>query len=183
MRRTRVLEAAALIVLGGALFLTWPTTLGGRVSYLMVSGHSMVPTMHDGDVAVLRSAASYHVGEIVAYRVPADEVGGGTTVIHRIVGGDARHGFLMRGDGNAYDDVWRPKAGDIVGVRRALLPSAADAFAALRSPLVVALFAAIFGAAIAFRELRALSPRADTRLARPRSRRVDHSHAETHATT
>jgi signal peptidase len=125
------------------MFVTWPQTLGGRIAYVMVSGHSMEPTMHLGDLAVIRSGSSYHRGEIVAYRVPKGQVGEGALVIHRIVGGDARRGFVTRGDNNDYVDPWRPHPGDIVGTRFALLPRAASLFERLRGPLPLAGFAAV----------------------------------------
>jgi signal peptidase len=141
-----------LVVVGIALALTWPRTLGGQVSYTMVAGHSMEPTMHYGDLAVLRSRHTYRVGDVIAYRVPSHDVGGGSTVIHRIVGGSGQTGFTTRGDNNSYDDVWHPKTGDVVGARWVLLPGVATAFTHLRGPLPLALFAAGLAAMAACRE-------------------------------
>lgn len=55
------------------------------------------------------------IGDAVAYRVPAGEVGAGTIVIHRIVGGDAVDGFVTKGDNNPYLDDWHPLSDDVLG--------------------------------------------------------------------
>ena len=123
--------------------LMWPQTLGGRLAYVMVSGHSMEPTMHYGDVAVVAHDSSYHRGEIVAYRVPDGDVGAGAAVIHRIVGGNAHDGYITRGDHNDYDDPWRPHVNDIVGRRIAVIPNAGTLFSRAQGPLPLAVFAAI----------------------------------------
>jgi signal peptidase I len=141
--RRRAVELAALLVLGAVLFVTWPQPLGGRVAYIMVSGHSMEPTLHLGDLAVIRADSSYHVGEIIAYRVPNGQVGAGVTVIHRIVGGNPQTGFITRGDNNHYDDPWHHHPTEIVGARWALIPGAANALSRLRGPLPLAAFAAL----------------------------------------
>ncbi|HEX9505109.1 MAG TPA: hypothetical protein VGA62_03790, partial [Acidimicrobiia bacterium] len=90
-----------------------------------------------------RAESGYHVGEVIAYRVPPGGVGAGATVIHRIVGGDARTGFVTRGDHNHYDDPWRPRNAQIVGARWARIPGVASIFARLRGPLPLAAFAAL----------------------------------------
>jgi signal peptidase len=139
----RVAEVVAYVGLAAALLALWPQSLGGNVAYVKVSGHSMEPTFHIGDVVMVRSEPGYHVGDVVAYRVPAGEVGAGTEVVHRIVGGDSRHGFVTRGDHNRYRDQWRPRPGDIVGRKVLLVPGVASVFSALHGPLPLAAFAAL----------------------------------------
>lgn len=141
VRTTR--RVVALAVLAVVLFVTWPQSLGGRVAYIKVSGHSMEPTMHFGDLVVIRAESTYHVGDVIAYRVPPGDVGAGVTVIHRIVGGNPHTGYLTRGDNNHYNDPWHPRLTDIVGARWALLPGTANAFSHLRGPLPLAAFAAL----------------------------------------
>ena len=56
------------------------------------------------------------VGDVVAYtgrRFDGTEVG---TFTHRIIGGDAVNGFIMKGDNNPSPDVQRPKVVDVRGV-------------------------------------------------------------------
>jgi signal peptidase I len=134
----------------GLVAVLWPAPLGGSVSYVMVNGKSMEPTMHLGDVAMLRTQDTYRAGDIIAYRVPKGEVGHGADVIHRIVGGDARHGFVTRGDNNDSNDPWHPHPGDIVGKRWLLLPKAGEVFGLMHSKLAVALFAGAMSAFAAF---------------------------------
>jgi hypothetical protein len=41
---------------------------------------------------------------------------------HRIIGGNANNGWIMKGDANEQQDVQRPKAQDIVGVVVLVIP-------------------------------------------------------------
>jgi signal peptidase I len=160
-------ELVAFVALAAVLLLTWPQSLGGRVAYVMVSGHSMEPTMHLGDLVVLRGQSDYRVGEIVGYQVPNGEVGAGATVIHRIVAGNARTGFTTRGDHNNYNDSWHPHPTNIVGTRWALIPGVAHVFSNLQGPLPLATFAALLTALATYEMLK---PRAGRRRTTPARR-------------
>jgi signal peptidase I len=103
----------------------------------------MEPTMHFGDLVVIRTESHYQVGEVIAYQVPDGQVGAGVTVIHRIVGGDPHSGYVTRGDNNHYNDPWRPHLTNIVGTRWARLPGVANLFSQLRGPIPLAAFAAL----------------------------------------
>ena len=63
----------------------------------------MEPGFHTGDLAVLRSADSYSIGDVVAYRSASLD----TIVMHRIVSGNA-DGFVTQGDNNDWLDDDRP---------------------------------------------------------------------------
>ncbi len=76
-----------------------PSRFGGSVTYVRTTGHSMVPHLHEGDLAIARSSPSYHVGEIVAYRSDLLH----RIVMHRIVGRDGDK-FVFKGDNNSYTD-------------------------------------------------------------------------------
>jgi signal peptidase I len=154
----RVANLLGTIALLALVPLLWPTPLGGAVSYVQVNGESMEPTMHKGDVALLRRQSSYGPGDIVAYRIRKGEVGEGADVIHRIVGGDARHGFVTRGDNNDSNDPWHPKPEDILGRRWFLLPRAGAVFGLMHSRLAVAIFAGLMGA-FAFLQIAAVPRR------------------------
>ncbi len=93
----------------------WPASLGGDVSYVIVSGKSMQPTMNAGDLAIVREQSSYEEGDIVAFRVPEGEDGEGAIIIHRIVGGDAESGFILQGDNRESTDRWHPRSEDVIG--------------------------------------------------------------------
>jgi len=140
---------AAGIALVVAVCLFWahylrPDSLGGRAGYVLVSGQSMEPRYHTGDLVLVQRHAGYHVGQVIAYRVPKGDPMAGAQVIHRIVGGDAKSGFVVQGDNRTQPDVWRPKASDIVGAKTLRIPNAILVLQYLRSPIFLALLAACF---------------------------------------
>jgi signal peptidase I len=135
----------ALIALAAAWFITLrPQFLGGPTAYILVTGESMEPTLHSGSLVVVVGRPQYEVGEIVAYRIPPGGPAAGRNVIHRITGGSAESGFIMRGDNTSGSDLWRPKPADILGSTRVVIPGAMPAVLFLRSPMVVASLAAGF---------------------------------------
>jgi signal peptidase I len=112
-----------------------PQSLGGPVNYVMVQGVSMEPTFHTGDLVLAWPADPYLKGDIVAYRVPEGDVGAGSIVLHRIVGGSAREGFVMQGDNNPVPDDWHPRPGDILGKARVRIPKLGTVFTFLHAPV------------------------------------------------
>jgi signal peptidase I len=149
-RRTlrRLLNALGLVltvaaVVFWAMFLR-PQSLGGPAGYVLVSGKSMLPRYHTGDLVLVERKSSYHVGEVIAYHVPKGDPMAGAQVIHRIIGGDAAHGFLVQGDNRTAPDVWRPTPKDIVGAKALRIPNAVVVLQYLRSPLLLGLLAACF---------------------------------------
>lgn len=121
-----------------------PESLGGRAGYVLVSGQSMEPRYHTGDLVLVHRHAGYHVGQVIAYRVPKGDPMAGAQVIHRIIGGNAERGFVVQGDNRTQPDVWRPKASDIVGAKTLRIPDAIVVLQYLRSPIFLALLAACF---------------------------------------
>jgi signal peptidase I len=119
--RTVGADILFVVVVAGLMFALWPTRLGGATTYVLVEGTSMQPKFHTGDLAIVREQSSYQIGDIVAYRVPKGHTVSGRMIIHRIVGrrGDA---FVTRGDNRTTDDPWYPRAGDVVGRFRVLVP-------------------------------------------------------------
>ncbi len=136
-------SAAGLLLILGLVPLFWPQSLGGQVAYVMVSGTSMEPGMHDGDLVVVRSQRTYEVGDTVAYRIPEGDAGAGHLVIHRIVGGDGRTGYITQGDNRDGTDIWRPGDGDVVGAQWLHVPRVGGAVPWLRAPLPLAAGAAV----------------------------------------
>src|SRR6476661_2138887 len=144
--RTNKAGSIALVVLAclfWAHFLR-PESLGGRAGYVLVSGQSMEPRYHTGDLVLVQRHASYRVGQVIAYRVPKGDPMAGAQVIHRIIGGDAQKGFVVQGDNRSAPDVWRPKPGDIVGAKALRIPNAVLILQFLRSPILLGLLAACF---------------------------------------
>lgn len=121
-----------------------PQSLGGPAGYVLVSGKSMWPHYHTGDLVLVSRQSSYHVGQVVAYRVPKGDPMAGAQVIHRIIGGDAKHGFVIQGDNRTAPDVWRPKPADIVGAKVLRIPRAVVVLQYLRSPVFLGILAGSF---------------------------------------
>jgi signal peptidase len=107
----------------------------------------MLPGLHGGDLVMVERHSVYRVGDVVAYHIP-DGVFRGRRIIHRIVGGDAATGFVMRGDNNPDDDLWRPLRPDIEGRFWKRLPAVGRAVAFARAPAVLAAVAGGFGFAL-----------------------------------
>jgi len=90
----------------------------GFVKARIVLTGSMEPTIHPGDIVILAPTprTQPEVGDVVAYtarRFSGESVG---TFTHRIIGGNAEDGFLVKGDNNPSPDVQRPKVQDVSGV-------------------------------------------------------------------
>ncbi len=130
------------LLAAGVVAVLWPAVLGGRATFVMVSGTSMLPRLHTGDLVVVRRERSYQTGEVVAYRVPPGEVGARSVVIHRVVG---RRGatLAMRGDNKPADDPWHPRATDVLGRRILLVPRAGPMVAWASQPGRLAALAGI----------------------------------------
>jgi signal peptidase I len=114
-RRRRALLGLRWLLLALVSAVLWPTSLGGTIAYVAVSGDSMLPSLHPGDLVVTRAQGSYRVGDVIVYTVPRGDIAQGRKVVHRIVGGDAATGFRMRGDNNSFVDPWKPQPGDVLG--------------------------------------------------------------------
>lgn len=135
----RVVSTVGLLAAVGvwALFLR-PQFFAGPATYVMVSGVSMEPTLHHGDLVVAHRQDHYRVGDAVVYRVPAGETGAGSLIIHRIIGGSAASGWIVQGDNKDVPDLWRPKPGDVVGSMWTSVPGAGSVLARGMSPFALA---------------------------------------------
>jgi signal peptidase I len=131
----------AAAVSAWAVFLR-PQLLGGPASYVLVAGTSMKPTLHTGDLVVALKQRSYRAGQIIVYHVPSGP-GKGSLIIHRIVGGSGQIGYLTKGDNRQEPDQWNPKATDVDGRLAVHMPRAGLVVLWLRSPLGVAMLAAL----------------------------------------
>jgi len=168
-RRTgplRVGLRAASLALLAAFLVTWflyfrPQFLGGPASFVGVNGISMTPTLHLGDLAIVEKHASYHVGEIIVYRIPKGDPGAGDEVIHRIVGGNGRTGFVTKGDHNSYTDhFWHPKTKDVIGAVWFHIPRGALILSKLHDPVVLAVVVAVLTLAVLVWPMRRRTRRA-----------------------
>jgi signal peptidase I len=111
----RFVSVAGVVAMLAVVVLLLPASLGGRIGLSIVDGTSMVPTYHSGDLVVTERFTTPTRGDVIVYRVPDGQAGAGAHVIHRIVGGDATHGFVTKGDHRKSVDPWHPKAGDVTG--------------------------------------------------------------------
>lgn len=133
--------AAQVGLVAVLLWFGLPQSLGGRAEWVLVSGTSMLPRLHTGDLVLVERRSSYHVGEVVAYRVPKEQVGAGFVVVHRIVGGNGRTGWRVKGDNRTAQDLWHPTNRDVLGSRLLRIPDAWLVLRVLHMPVLLALFA------------------------------------------
>jgi len=139
-RRRRI---AALVVVLGALAVGWfflaPTGIGGDTTYVVTDGISMHPRIHTGDLALVRPASSYHVGDIVAYRNPELHV----VVLHRIHSISPSGRYRFKGDNNSWIDPGSVTSSAIVGKMWVLAPGLGGDLHSLHSPPVMATMVAV----------------------------------------
>jgi signal peptidase len=140
VRRTaKALSVVLLLAIcAGVASLVLPLLQGEPSRVIIVSGRSMEPTFHTGDLILTRPSDDYQQGQVVPYRVPEGDPGEGGLVIHRIVGGSARDGFVMQGDNNPTPDIWTPLPADMIGRQVLLVPRVGLVMAWIRQPAVLA---------------------------------------------
>lgn len=124
-----VLGVALFVVVAAALA---PTQVGGYVGYVIISGNSMEPGLHKGDLVLTWRSGDYAIGDTVAYRQP--KLG---YVIHRIVDFDGEH-YTLQGDNNHFIDSYHPAESEIVGERWLRVPGAGKYLVRLREPGIAA---------------------------------------------
>jgi signal peptidase I len=119
-----------------------PEPFGGQASYVMVAGASMEPSMHAGDLAIVREAQVYQVGDVVTYRHP---VAG--PIIHRIVDREGDR-YIFKGDNNDWIDSYRPSQDEFIGKLWVHLPDMAQVLQKIRSPVWRTLLSLLIAAGI-----------------------------------
>ncbi|MCU1486580.1 MAG: peptidase signal peptidase [Actinomycetia bacterium] len=133
-RWRRGLAGALLLVVLYAGAAMWPTALGGATTYVSTHGSSMEPTFHQGDLALVRQANHYDVGDVVAYRSATLH----TTVLHRIVA-HGPQGYTFKGDNNSFEDPDHPNESDLIGKLWVHVPKGGKLLGALRVVLPLVL--------------------------------------------
>ncbi len=109
-----------------------PVQLGGSTTYVVTHGTSMEPRFHTGDLAIVRSQSSYHVGEVVAYNNHQLH----TIVLHRIIGREGDR-YIFKGDNNNFVDPEHPFASQLIGALWIHIPGVGLRLQSIRSPLVM----------------------------------------------
>ena len=138
--RDAMISALVFALLGLLWVIFAPTRFGGQVAYILVNGSSMEPMFLRGDLVIVRHAVEYAPGDAIAYR-NGDL---GQVVFHRIVE-LAQDRFILKGDNNDWLDHYQPVEQEILGKQWLHVPGAGDLVKKLRSPAVMAFFAAIIG--------------------------------------
>jgi len=132
----------------------WPAQWGGPVTFAIVSGTSMEPEYHTGDVVVaVKSPDAYKVGDIIVYTVHDGDLKGG--VVHRIVRELPDGNFLTQGDNKPYTDPWEVQPDWISGKVQIMIPQGAKALLIMRSPIFLSVIVGLLVSA-------ALWPRGST---------------------
>lgn len=108
-----LIKASVLLIWSIAVVAFWlflaPKQLGGRHLYVIVTGHSMEPSLRDGDLALVSPSNKYDIGDVIVYNQP--KLG---AVIHRIVGFEGSR-YIIRGDHNDQTDPYHPTRAEIQG--------------------------------------------------------------------
>jgi signal peptidase I len=149
LRFTGYLMSAVVITFAGL-------STAGFVKARVVLTGSMAPAINPGDVVISAppSRLSPEVGQVATYtgrRFSGEVVG---LFTHRIIGGNAETGFIMKGDANATPDVHRPKINDINGVVFFVIPFIGYLLSAKTLALLIPLIIGIWFIADALRDPR-----------------------------
>jgi hypothetical protein len=100
----------------------------------------MEPRFHTGDLALVRGASRYDVGDVVAYHSATLR----QVVLHRVIGrrGDR---YVVKGDHNDFVDPERPARDQVIGRLWVRVPRGGAVLGLLQSPLVAALLCGAVG--------------------------------------
>ena len=116
-----------------------PMEIGGRTGYVIVTGNSMESRLSTNDLAIIRTAHTYKVGDVVTYHHP--ELG---MVIHRIIGVDGAR-FIVQGDNNNWTDSHEPVQAEIRGKLWFSIPGAGHYLGLLQHPAMLAILSIMIG--------------------------------------
>jgi signal peptidase I len=172
MRARTILGLIAIAAVAVVAVLFWPANLGGRTTYVGTHGTSMEPRFHAGDLALVRPASSYKVGDIIAYHSNTLHA----TVMHRIIADSPV--ISTKGDHNNFVDIDHPTQAEIIGKLAVRIPKGAAIRALIAKPVVLFPFLtiAIVGAGSGFfvkRSRRRKGERVPARM--PRAHRPQHN--------
>jgi signal peptidase I len=136
-RWTPALLAALMLAVLAALWIAFaPIQMGGQAGYVIITGNSMQPGFHTGDLVITRRAAVYTIGEAVAYR----NAELGRYVFHRIIAREQDR-YVLQGDNNDWIDSYEPTYAELVGRLWMRLPGIGKAVEWARKPLQTTLIA------------------------------------------
>ena len=116
----KITSVGLIIIFAATTFALLTNTIQARV---VLTG-SMKPSINPGDVAITTSTKYLKpkIGDVVVYtakRFNGEKV---ASFAHRIIGGDAKTGWTLKGDNNPNADVQKPLNTDISGVVIFVIP-------------------------------------------------------------
>lgn len=130
--------ATSLLMTAAMIFFMWPPAWGGFFTVAIVSGESMEPTYHTGDVVVaVKSLSGYQVGDVIVYTVDQDGIKG--NVVHRISAELPNGNFITQGDNKPSPDPWEVPPSWIKGEVKSMVPQGAQILLIVRSPVFLAI--------------------------------------------
>jgi signal peptidase I len=135
-----IINLMLLIVLSAMWIAFAPTLIGGRASYVVVSGNSMEPGFHRGDLVIVQATSIYEVGDIVTYRNAELNA----FVIHRIIAIEQDH-YVFKGDNNSWIDTYRPTRNELIGKLWIHIPKLGKAMEWLRLPINMGITTGVLG--------------------------------------
>lgn len=143
--RSYVLTGTLVALVALAWHFFAPSNIGGSTRYVVTSGVSMQPHFHTGDLAIVRPASNYKVGDVVAYHSTLLHV----TVLHRII---ARQGnrYVFKGDNNNFIDPVKPTRTELLGKLWIHLPHGGIVLKAMHAPIVAAVLCVLVGLFVVF---------------------------------
>ncbi len=118
-RARRLVLVVSLLAIVGAWWITLaPRSIGGPGTYVVVSGKSMLPLLHTGDLVIAHQQSQYRPGEIVVVSIDGGEV------IHRLWAGNAKVGWTTKGINKLTPDLWTIPNKDVLGTKWLVVPNA-----------------------------------------------------------
>ena len=128
------LMTAAFVI--GIGVLAWPATLGGKATWVSVSGTSMEPNYSTGDLVLAWNDEGWQIGDVILYGIQGSTDG---LIVHRLVTGNADDGWYAQGDNKPRIDPWLIPDDAIHGREIMHIPHAGSALTWVRSPQVLAI--------------------------------------------
>lgn len=136
MRRAVWIVAVSAFAAAGLFWAIWPAAFGGQTSYITTYGNSMEPGVYAGDLALVRPAEDYRVGDVAAYQSEML----GTAVMHRITAVENGR-YTFQGDNNTWLDPEQPTQDKLIGKLAVRIPQGGVWLERLTSPPLLALSA------------------------------------------
>ena len=143
--RTRLFSVAFIVSLIAAWWFLAPQQIGGSTDYVITHGISMEPRFHTGDLAIVRPAGTYKVGDIVAYHSTLLR----TVVLHRIhaINGNT---YVFKGDNNNFLDPVDPTRAELIGKLWLHVPRGGALLSLVHTPAIAAVICALLATFLLF---------------------------------